>query len=175
MSLPISTRAVAAAPASNPGERGPEEIAAARLALMNQLQSSLAGSQRALLALDLAGMREKTCEQEGLARDLQALLQRTAALSSPPGPWRRRFGSVLPKSGSGLPNALSELASELGQSEICVRQALRLHAALLRRAQQRLRIVTNTLAGRSVDYSSLMKKVASSNPVLDWNRGSRTA
>jgi hypothetical protein len=150
-----------------------QEIALARLALMNKLQLSLAGSHGALLELDLAGMQEKTSEQIGLSGDLQALLRRLAALSAA----KHSSGSGLR---SGLPGTDPNLVHALGRSEVSVLRALRLQMALLRRAQQRLRIVANTLAGSSVDYGLLIKKsssdnLSSENLGTDWNRGIRIA
>jgi hypothetical protein len=138
---------------------GEEDIAAARLSLMKRLQASLAGSHLALLTLDLAGMEKATSEQASLARDLRMLLVRAEAGHQNPGKRNQRLKR---------PGVKPERMSELGRSESCVLQALRLHSALLRRAQYRLRVITNTLAGPTSDYSPLMRKGSPSIKGLDW-------
>src|SRR5260370_4218419 len=60
----------------------------ARLALMRELETSLHGSRKALLALDLPGIERGTNEQPGLIREVEALLKRDtlmAALETRPG------------------------------------------------------------------------------------------
>ena len=104
------------------------EAVRSRLALLRELQASLSGSRRALLALDLGGIERGTREQielgGRLAEDMAA--------------GNRRPGRDL----------------ELQRAEDEVRQALRLQAALLARARAKLRVLGNMLAGPSANYAA---------------------
>jgi len=62
-------------PSGNVGERA-EDLGRICLALMSRLEASLAGSRRALLALDLGGIERGTREQIGWVREFETLLER---------------------------------------------------------------------------------------------------
>jgi hypothetical protein len=169
--LPISMQDPDAGSGKNTVLSQNEESAALprALKLMGQLLASLTAGHRDLLALDLAGMQRRTGEQEILARGLNTVLG--------PSLWAEP-GNRLPGDGmserSGLTATDPELIGALAGGACSILQASRLHAALLRRAQHRLRVIANTLAGSSVDYGPLMNGIA---PALALPRGrtNRTA
>jgi hypothetical protein len=121
-----------------------------RLALMRQLQASLFGSRNALLALDLAGIEQGTREQVELSLQLAEDIRRESTPAAKIRPLTRKH----PASGlAGHPPELEpELKEEIRRSEREVLQALRLQSALLVRAQCKLRVLANMLAGPSVNY-----------------------
>ena len=105
----------------------------ARLALMRELETSLHGSRKALLALDLPGIERGTNEQAGLIREFEALLKRdtlTAALERRPGEEAK----------AGLVAGSPELEEKLRRSVCRILEAARLQTALLARAQCKLRV-----------------------------------
>jgi hypothetical protein len=104
------------------------------LALFVQLEASLHGSRKALLARDLAGIEQGSREQRVLAGKIEAVLRK----------------SIVP-SGSGL-------EEELKQSGKRVLAAGRLQTALLARARRQLRILVNVLAGPSVNYGPMLEQ-----------------
>jgi hypothetical protein len=99
-----------------------------RVSLLHDLEASLGRGSRALVALDLAGMERETREQVGILRRLAASPAADCA----------GFAPALPV--------------DLAQSGNAVRQALGLQAALLRRAQHKLRVIANMLADPAVNY-----------------------
>jgi hypothetical protein len=138
------------------GGFGPSETSAQkRLALMEQLQASLGRSHRALVALDLGGIEQGTREQLALGRTLavEFELAKTELAKSQPAKtataWWAAGGPDL--LGSDLPR---DLFRELRRCEWQVLQAARLQAALLRRAQRKLVIMANMLAGAERNYAS---------------------
>jgi hypothetical protein len=111
---------------------------------MGELEASLHRSQRALLALDLAGIERGTCEQVGLVRELHVLLRGKTAL-----PANARLGeNRMPAFVASTP----ELKEQLRASAKRILNLARLQAALLVRARWKLRIVANMLAGTSGTY-----------------------
>jgi hypothetical protein len=107
------------------------EAVPGRLALLRELALSLAASQAALVALDLVGIEQGTREQIELSHQLA----KDIAVKD------------------GVPESGLAMTLEMTQAENEVRQALRLHAALLARVQIKLRVLANMLAGPSVNYS----------------------
>ena len=121
----------------------------ARVALMSELEASLHGSRKALLALDLPGIEHGTNEQAGLIREFEALLKRDTlmpALERQPGEEAK----------AGLIAGSPELEEKLRRSVCRTLEAARLQTALLARAQCRLRVLANMLAGPSVIYGPLL-------------------
>lgn len=117
-----------------------------RLALMRQLQASLAGSRKALLELDLAGIGRGTGEQIELNRMLAEEIQRD------------REPSAIPKRETFKKECASGTEEELRQSERDVLHALRLQAVLLARMRSKLCVLANMLADRSVNYGPLLEQ-----------------
>jgi len=115
-----------------------DESGLALLAWMEELEASLIGSYKALLALDLAAIERGTREQVGLVGKFQTARRQSG------GPFR------LP----GPPG----LGRELRRSGKKVLAAARLQSALLARAQTKLRVLANMLAGPSVDYGPLLAR-----------------
>ncbi len=115
------------------------EALVARLALMTQLEASLRRSRASLLALDLEGIRLGTSEQIQLARSL-------AALSQP----SRENAPASEAEGERGKNSGPAHACRAGAQVIL--DLVRMHAALLRRAQSKLRVLANMLAGPSATY-----------------------
>jgi len=145
-----------------------EDLAAPRLALMlmHDLEASLHTSQKALLALDLAGIERGTREQVALIRKLEAALRRNAAPSAS----ERRPGEDEARS---LPAGVHGLEEELRLRRNKIREACRLQLALLVRARARLRVLANMLAGPSVNYESLLTR-SSAPPAFGWKSGERS-
>jgi hypothetical protein len=128
-----------------------------RLALMEQLEASLVGSRKALLALDLPGIERGTREQVALLGAIG----------------RVRAGEM----GNGwrsVPEGATDLQADLRNGEIRVREAARLQAALLARSRAKLRVLGNMLADPSVNYGPLPSVRSSAPlPARDWKRGER--
>jgi hypothetical protein len=112
---------------------GGEEPMRLCLMLLGQLEASLEGSRKALLARDLAGIEAGTREQRALAGKIEAVT-----------------GKGIVALGSGL-----ELKREVRESAKRVRAAARLQAALLVRARRQLRVLANVLAGPSANYGPI--------------------
>ena len=124
-----------------------------RLQLLRELEASLSGSRRALLALDLAGIEQGTREQVGLVRELERFPEREMQIPRPAQELKKR----MQESGE-VPTCSQEVAEEVRRCEQSVLQAARVQAALLARARRKLRILANMLAGPSLNYSSLFAK-----------------
>lgn len=108
-------------------------------ALLHQFEASLTRSREALVTLDLAGIHRGTREQISLCRELEAQIQREK------------------HPGAGFGNASSKATrpEELDLAGNAVLQALRLQSALLARAQRKLHVLRNSLAGPAMSYASL--------------------
>jgi hypothetical protein len=117
-----------------------DESAAVLLVWMDELEASLLGSRKALLALDLAGIERGTSEQVGLVRN---------------------FGAMQRQSGKdnalGRPAGTPELVEELRRRGRRIQEAARLQAALLAREGSKLRVLANMLADPSIDYGRLLE------------------
>jgi len=113
---------------------------------MRELEASLAGSRKALLALDLEDIERGTRDQVGLIRALE-----TTGTSAEASSLR------------GLPPSMAE---ELRRCEAGVLQEARLQAALLARAQRKLRILANMLADPSLSYEFLFSKPGAQAHIL---------
>ena len=140
-------------PISAPAFTRDVQMAHPGLALMAELQACLADSQKALLALDLAGIERGTRKHARLGRDLEGLLLRGRPLVAVD-PERGKGRSVLSSSG-----ALEEL-SGLRAAAKGVLQSIRVQAALLTRAQRALRIRAHRVAGIGATYGPF--------PAPDW-------
>jgi hypothetical protein len=126
------------------------ELEQARLALLRELQASLLASRNALLALDLAAIGQGTREQIELSLKLGRNIGVAATSAA-------RIGRLMePRPASLAPELEPELEPEfkadLKRAELEVMQALRLQSALLARARSKLRVLSNLLAGPSVNY-----------------------
>lgn len=115
---------------------------------MEELEASLLGSHRALLALDLAGMEQRTREQADLIGKFNAI--------------RRQSGDAAP----GLPAHTPGWEKEFQRSRRRILEAVRLQAALLARAQSKLRVLANMMAGPSIDYGQLLAQKGTG--LWDW-------
>lgn len=139
-----------------------------RLELMRQLQASFLGSRNALLALDLAAIEQGTREQVELslmlAEDIE-LRSRSVA----------KITSLTERGASGFamraPAVEPKLREELRRAECGVLQALRLQSALLVRARCKLRVLSNILAGSSVNYGPPWTRRDTLPPVFDFKAG----
>jgi hypothetical protein len=102
--------------------------------------------------LDLAGIESGTREQTALLKKLLAMRQRgRAALPA-------EFSPV-PAAELRTPGVYgSELEEQLRQSERRILEAVQLHAALLGRAQCKLRVLANMLAGPSITYGPFLAR-----------------
>ena len=146
-------------------ESGPvmvERFTPERLKLLRELEASLRGSRQALLALDLAGIEQGTREQVGLVRELQRFPEPWMKMPGPGARLEQRSeGRENETRGTGTserPAWSREMAAEVRRSEEAVLQAARVQAALLARAQRKLRILANMLAGPTLNYGRLFAK-----------------
>jgi hypothetical protein len=119
------------------------------ITLLRELEASLQGSRRALLALDLAGLECGTREQVNVIGRFEPLLQRQSAAAGSAQDGYRIFVK---------PANVSALQTELQQCAHRVREATRLQAALLARAQAKLWVLANMLAGPSATYEQLYEQ-----------------
>jgi len=134
------------------------ELLPDRLAVMRELEASLQGSRKALLALDLA-IERGTREQVRLIRELEMVLRRPTASSA--------IGrQPAEDAAQGLPACAPELEEELRRCESRVRDGARLQAALLARARSKLRVLANMLADPSVTYERLLAGTGAPSHVL---------
>ena len=139
---PISAESIAFKTA----EERAEELLRARLVLMHELEASLEGSRKALVALDLAQIESGTSDQAGLILEFAALLERCrSSRAAQPGAPRLR----------SYPRELKE---KLCGSQNRILDALRLQVALLARAQGKLRVLGNMLADPTVPYGPLLAR-----------------
>jgi hypothetical protein len=174
MSVQIPTELISEAgvPSANP-EPTTDERARSALTLVRELEASLHGSRKALLALDLAGIERETREQVRSIRKLEDVLARSMAPRAR-GMTKER---ALVRSGNS-PEPEPEPQEELRRSCHRVLEATRLQAALLARARTKLRVMANMLAGQSVNYGPLVagSGVRSRSPVWnsDWNSDSKS-
>jgi hypothetical protein len=106
---------------------------------MRDLEASLDGSRKALLALDVAGIERGTSEQVSLLREFDAIR----------GPTRE-------DGAAGVAAHTPELERELRRSGMRIVEVAGLQTALLARARSKLRVLANMLAGPSVDYGQLL-------------------
>jgi flagellar biosynthesis/type III secretory pathway chaperone len=121
-----------------------------RLGLMRELAGSLEQAQAALLAGQLAPLEHYTAEQDELCARL------------------RRLGEAGPGANGSLANSSSGPAGarwhglwqELRSIERQVHQLNRVHAALLRRAQQSLSMVSRLLASCDSTYAGVIDEAA---------------
>jgi hypothetical protein len=115
-------------------------IAHAAGALLAELECSLEVSQRALLCHDLEGLERATCEQIGLRRSLE-ILESEHRASDGAAP------QIDPEIDPGV-------TAGLRAARWRVLYLGRVQAALLRRAQRSLRIVSHRLAGPEASYAA---------------------
>lgn len=117
----------------------------ARARLMVELEASLLCSRKALLALDLVALERQTEEQADLIRKFERLRVEgmVAQASQPQAEKDARSAAHLWSFG---------LEEEVRRKATRIAEAARLQAALLMRAQCKLRILANMLAGSSVIY-----------------------
>ena len=141
-------------------EERAEELLRARLDLMYELEASLEGSRKALVALDLGQIESGTCDQASLILEFAALLERCrssrAADSSEERPEERSAEPGAPR----LRAYPRELEEKLCGSQNRILDALRLHLALLARAQGKLRVLGNMLADPTVPYGPLLARAS---------------
>lgn len=120
-------------------------LAAARLAVLGELESSLRFSQHALLTRDLTGLELATGEQKRLQRVLEVLWTRDAT------PRTSATISELQDS----PDLVSpDLTAELREVQLRVLHLGRVQAALLAREQRWLTTLANLVAGPESGYAS---------------------
>lgn len=124
-----------------------------RLALTRQIEASLHFRRKALLALDLMGIEAGTREQIFLAQALAGAMQRCG-----------------PACGSPAPDRVAALR----ECQKRIRDEARLQAALLSRAQSKIRMLANVLAGPSVDYSSALLTNKARMRMQGWPAGGRS-
>ena len=117
-----------------------DEFRRSCITLFCELETSLEGSRKALLALDLASLESGTREQAGLIMRFEPL-------------WRQReeYRTFIEPANIKPANA-SAWQAELTHCAHRVREATRVQAALLARAQAKLRVLGNMLAGPSATY-----------------------
>jgi hypothetical protein len=119
------------------------------LAVLAKLETSLAESQKALLALDLDAIEQGTRQQTALTGELATLVAREklrcdgeAIIESCTQTFRVPAGGV---------------RKDLRDAAMRIREAARLQGALLARAQRKLRTLANVLAGPEASYRSCLR------------------
>jgi hypothetical protein len=117
-----------------------DEFRRSCITLLCELEASLEGSRKALLALDLASLESGTREQAGLIMRFEPLRR------------QREEYRVFIEPANIKPANASARQAELRHCAHRVREATRLQAALLARAQAKLRVLGNRLAGPSATY-----------------------
>jgi hypothetical protein len=117
----------------------------ARARLMADLEASLHRSRKALLALDLVAIERQTEEQADLIRKFERLLAEGMQAQA-----SRQQAEKDTRSAAHL--WLPGPEEEIRRKAHRIAEATRLQAALLTRAQCKLRILANMLAGSSVIY-----------------------
>jgi hypothetical protein len=107
-----------------------------RLILLQKMEASLVGSHRALAALDLAAIEQGSRDQSMLCRSFALEMRWMAA------------------AGEADATEVPELVRKLSHSAWNVLRAARLQAALLKRAQGKLHVMANMLAGSERNYAA---------------------
>jgi hypothetical protein len=141
-----------------------ESLRTTLLVLMHELEASLQGSRQALLALDLAGIERGTCDQLGLIGKMGGLWQQSAAVAA---------SGAREAKAPDFRSYPSELGEEFIRSRNRILDALRLQAALLRRARRKLCVLANMLAGPTASYGPLLARNGTVPP-MTWNWGMRS-
>lgn len=144
------------------------------LEIMQELEVSLERGRKALLALDLAGIEQECGEQRDMAQRLRMWVMQPEMTSSTCSEFPSASASEL-----FLDRFLLEQAIHLSRSRIL--QAVRLQRALLQRAQCRLRVLGNMLAGPAALYhpcdQAKLRSISSLNgrplsaPPLEFGEG----
>jgi hypothetical protein len=137
---PADSRAIP----GSPDISGPVTI----LAILAKLEVSVVASQKAVLALDLSEIEQRTREQIELTRELSALLGGAQLIAD--------AGTACGPSHAPVFSPTCELQKELRKRAVHVRDAVRLQLALLARAQRKLRALANALAGPATAYVSIV-------------------
>jgi hypothetical protein len=154
----MSTDSIAAAPTALANARElADDWVAARVRLMAELEASLHCSREALLALDLVAIERQTDEQAILVRKFEELLREGMLRQASQPQDEKDTPSAARQSSPGWEEELRRKATRIVE-------ATRLQAALLTRAQCKLRILANVLAGPSVIYG----------PFRGWNQALTT-
>jgi hypothetical protein len=113
---------------------------------MAELEASLLCSRKALLALDLAAIERQTDEQTDLVRRFEKLLG--DGMLAPASQVKKVKQETLSTANFCAPS----FGEEVRHNARRIAEAARLQAALLTRAQHKLRVLANMLAGPSVTY-----------------------
>ena len=116
------------------------------LALLYQLEMSLAASRVAVLARDVESLEDCTQQQRLCESQIGALLRESRTLSAESG---------LPER---TPDSHSHLREELLATQARILHASRVQAALLVRAQRSLRMVANYSAGSGSGYAAALRQ-----------------
>jgi hypothetical protein len=134
--------AVAREVASEDGSQLGLEFDHAILAILGELEASLVASQKALLARDLDRIRDGTEQQLRLTRALMIL----GAGPAKPGAGNGSLRATPFRPGQG------RISPQLASAQNRVWHLARVQRALLRRAQQSLRMLTSLVAGPNAAY-----------------------
>jgi hypothetical protein len=148
---PMSADPMAAGQIPSPAARErADALLWAGIAVMGELQASLHSSRKAVLALDLDGIEQETGKQAGLIREFESLERRGVGMPATESKKQRveREEDVPPARLAATPG----LPEQFRRNADSILQAARLQAALLARAQSKLRVLANMLAGPSVIY-----------------------
>lgn len=136
-----------------------DSVAQACLALLGELQASLESSQTALLALDVEGTEQGTREQMRLRLAFEALIfpaSHRAQAELPAQEWHgeesQKRESTKEEFRDELRSCTPELSDRLRVAAKRIRELARVQAALLRRSQQFLCVLTNWMADPGTVY-----------------------
>jgi hypothetical protein len=129
-----------------------------QLAVLAELEASLAVGRKALLALDIEGVRQSTAEQVLLIPNIVSAFHLDAASAgiAQESVGRKRRSSLL---------CCAESAANLNQTAKRILDAARIQRALLTRLQCKLRILSRALTGPGVSYEPpTVARVTDSQP-----------
>jgi hypothetical protein len=171
---PMSVDAMAAGqiPSASVRERADARLGAG-IAVTGELQASLERGRKAMLALDLEGIERETGKQAGLIREFESL-QRPGAGTRASEKQEEEEKEADDDEGEQEEEFLFSAATpglreKFRRHADRILEATRLQAALLARAQSKLRVLANILAGPSVIYSPLPGQ-GSARDVFGWKR-----
>src|SRR5208283_916155 len=135
-------------PLRSPGRLSPPvppELARACLTILEELESSLEASQKALLDRDYQRIEQGTLEQTRLARAFAVLVSRDASQDA-------ALTDRDPRNGVARNEEEAQLVSALRSAAMRVLHLARVQAALLRRAQRSARMLAHLAAGSLAAY-----------------------
>ena len=137
-----------------------------RIRVLQQLASSLATAQAAVLHHDLNGIDLENTSQREICEALQQWEAEavTSGCAIGEAPLGRTLQLDIPPASPALQERWRTLARELAQVETKVRELGRVHAAMLRRARRTIEIFARAFASSAATYSPPERAPGTVNP-----------